>query len=217
MKKHFLVYLFLQFFILDFLSQYTGEVNIKANPSENKKITFGLIPYELLGRKSSALLLFDGAKTSFGFGVSYIYRTEFDGSYLFPYMKDRFFYKGFVGDFLIGKSNSENTNNYFVVGFHYLYYDFASVTNGKVGDEVGSKSYKDGEKVGAHFSYLCQRTLDDRGNFRVFLKPTIYLSYFERTFTGNNYYKYNIPPQYQAKPEFQSGFSAEISIALGWT
>lgn len=205
MRIFLILILFIQLINFDYLAQNSDK--------SDKVVSIGLVPYELLGRKSSALLLFEGEKISYGYGVSYIYRTEFDGSYLFPYMKDRFFYKGFQGDFLIGKSDLELETHYFVSGLHFLYYDHAAVTNGKVGDEVGWKSYNDGRKYGVHLGYSYMRNLNE--NIRFFFKPSFYFSKYQRIYTGYHYLKYYSTPKYQDSPQFQSDFIGEISFSVG--
>jgi hypothetical protein len=188
----------------------------QEKPKSKKEISFGIIPYELLGRRSGSMLLVEGEHFSYGFAASFLYNTRYDGGYLTPYKNDRFFYKGLLTDFMIGFGNFDNSSHYyFNIGPHFLYYDFAAVTNGKVGDEIGYTKYINGQKVGGHLSFLYLHKITENGSIRFFVKPSFYLSYFERTFSGNYLSKSNPPPQFQAKPAFQSGIKTEIGVSLG--
>jgi hypothetical protein len=208
MKTLILLIISIVFLKLNFFAQ--------EKPKSKKEISFGIVPYELFGRRSGSMLLFEGERFSYGFAASYLFATRYNGGYLTPYRQDRFFFEGLLCDFMFGFGNFDNSSHYyFNIGPHFLYYDFAAVTNGKVGDEIGYTKYINGQKVGGHFSFLYIHKLTENGRIRFFARPSFYLSYFERTFSGNYLSKSNPPPQYQAKPAFESGVKAEIGVSLG--
>lgn len=203
-------FLLFVFWSVNLKAQWTSE----TNPKNGKSLILGVAPYELLGRRSSLYFYNENGNSTQGVSCSYVYQTNFDGSYLFPYRNDRFFYKGFSGSYYFGKKNIKRNSLFFEAGMHYLFYDKAYVTNEKVGDEVGAVHYLDAQKMGFHFGFQFLKPLNAGESAQFFVHAGFSGSQITRINNGMYYSHlgYNNFPHVPKKETFAT---FELNLSLG--